>query len=61
LIKGIGEILIPFLLDGGFMKPQRQVIPEEKVTWFQREDILYLSGIKMVDEKKLSLELLLSG
>lgn len=39
------------------MKPQRQVIPEEKANWFQREDILYLSGRRMVDEKKLSQEL----
>jgi len=39
------------------MKAQRQVIQEEKATRFQREDILYLSGRKRVDEKKLSQEL----
>jgi hypothetical protein len=39
------------------MKPQRQVIIEEKATIFQCEDILYLSGRRMVDEKELSQEL----
>jgi hypothetical protein len=39
------------------MKAQRQVITEEDANRFQREDILYLSGRRMVDEKKLSQEL----
>lgn len=39
------------------MKAQREVIQEEEATRFQREDILYLSGRRMVDEKKLSQEL----
>jgi hypothetical protein len=39
------------------MKAQRQIIAEEQATRFQREDILYLSGRRMVDEKKLSQEL----
>src|SRR5215218_2902662 len=47
----------PLPLGGGFMKVQRQIIQEEKLTGLQREDILYLSGRRMVDEKKLSQEL----
>lgn len=39
------------------MNPQRQLIPEQKATRFQHGDILYLSGRRMVDEKKLSQEL----
>src|SRR4051794_15410761 len=39
------------------MKAQRQSIPEENATIFQREDILYLSGRKMVDEHQVSQEL----
>ena len=40
------------------MKAQRQPIPEEMATRFQREDILYLSGRRMVDEHQVSQELL---
>jgi hypothetical protein len=39
------------------MKAQRQIIQEEEATGLQREDILYLSGRRMVDEKKLSQKL----
>jgi hypothetical protein len=38
------------------MKVQRQIIQED-ATGLQREDILYLSGRRMVDEKKLCQEL----
>jgi hypothetical protein len=46
---------------GGFMKAQRQIIQEEKATRFQREDILYLSARRMVDEHQLSQELFKVG
>ena len=49
--------LIPLFLDGGFMKLQREVIQEEESTRFQREDILYLSGRRMVNEHLLTQEL----
>jgi tRNA/tmRNA/rRNA uracil-C5-methylase (TrmA/RlmC/RlmD family) len=39
------------------MKVQRQVLPEEEATRFQREDILYLSGRRMVDEHQVAQEL----
>jgi hypothetical protein len=51
------ESLSPYFLMEDSMKAQRQVIPEEKATRFQREDIFYLSGRRMVDEKRLSQEL----
>jgi hypothetical protein len=37
--------------------PKRQTVADDPATRFQREDILYLSGRKRMDEKKLSLEL----
>lgn len=39
------------------MKAQRQIIQEEEATGLQREGIFYLSGRRMVDEKKLSQKL----
>jgi tRNA/tmRNA/rRNA uracil-C5-methylase (TrmA/RlmC/RlmD family) len=39
------------------MKAQRQTIVEDKATNYQYDDIYYLSGRRMVDEKKLSQEL----
>src|ERR1051325_8843157 len=51
------ESLSPSRLMEDSMKAQRQVLPEEEATRFQREDILYLSGRRAVDEKKLSQEL----
>jgi hypothetical protein len=41
----------------GYMKAQRQIISEEDSTRFRREDILYLAGRRMVDERQLAQEL----
>lgn len=41
--------------------PKRQTVVDDSATGFQREDILYLSGRRMVDEKKLSRELFKVG
>src|SRR5215212_10952055 len=45
-----------FLMENS-MKARREVIQEEEATRFQREDILFLSGRRMVDEHRVAQEL----